>query len=72
MPNTNEEGTNRKKKSKMEGISWKKNCIMEIMKGQIGIKSPILKRNSDIRKKHKNTKKNPMKGKKEQNNSLAE
>ena len=25
MPNTNEEGTNRKKKSNMEGINWKKN-----------------------------------------------
>ncbi len=24
MPNTNEEGTNRKKKSNMEGINWKK------------------------------------------------
>ena len=25
IPNTNEEGTNRKKKSNMEGINWKKN-----------------------------------------------
>ena len=51
MPNTNEEGTNRKKKSNMEGINWKKTCIIEIKKGQIGKKSPILKRNGDIRKK---------------------
>ena len=51
MPNTNEEGKNRKKKSKMEGINWKKPCIMEIKKGQIGKKSLILNRNGEIRKK---------------------